>query len=689
MSRADQRRNAQRGGRSGSGARNNNDGMGCVIAIIVAIALLGAGLGVAGTLGYQWYQKNHNQPVSVGYPENPDYTSKDGSVLLDHINDADLGDVAVDVQPDKKYVGTINDDPNLAFKSISTPTDISFYKDTKLVENVPSDKITVTLKYDPKLIPKGLNSRQVGMVVYDERLQSWVPILNAVADPATNTVTARAPHFSWFSAVVLDPLQKTIEAAGKTVQSTVSSVMTVADWFGQVVMELAAQLVRDITGTPPDLKCDPASKQVSVATTSALDKLMACTESSGDNAKLKISNGYAFPMLTDELPKGVSLSEQDVWDNGANLPDMIRNLYWTNHNRAYISGAEINTVTVTPEMQQSAQITMHPDSDALAFDIGLAALSIIAPEAAPAKKAVKSSIEAIIKNGHVDKAELDAANSWVSQSYNYTDCVVGSSHDLDEQPFSGDSVNTASDVAHDCLSSIFDKLDLKGALAELLSDLKVIPGVLQSSLYTISAAVLESLPQQFDSIKMHDPIVTVTRSGAAHKQSKTEQPKVKETPKPKETKQSEGNWGNYKSLVGTWSAGHELGRTYLTITPSAQGSTYKVPWAKCSKNYDAGTLTNCKVSGTIAFMPGNPSSAYWGAPKAVETGTGKNITLQQEFIDLYEGKASTMTLAPDGHSVIVSGGPYDGVEFCDAYMYKFNDNANSPHYGRCNLKVSS
>ncbi len=682
MSRADQRRSAQNGGRNSSGNNRNTQSSGCgpFLIFILVIALLGAGLGVAGTLGYQWYQKGHNQPVSVEYPENPDYTSKDGSVLLDNIDAADLGDVSVDAKPDKKYASSIDESPRLALKAISTPTDVSFYKGTKLVEDVPSDTITVTLKYDPKLIPKGLNSRQVGMVVYDEHLQSWVPILNAKADPATNTVTARAPHFSWFSAIVLDPLQKTIEAAGKNIQSTVTNVMTVADWIAQVTQALVGALVDDITGTPPNLKCDPTSKQVQVSTSSTLDKLKGCTQSAGDNATVKLSNGYAFPMLTDELPEGVTLTMQDVWDNGANLPDMIRSLYWTGQNRAYISGAGISSVTVTPEMQQSAKTTMKLDSDALSFDMGLAVLSLFQPEAAPAKKAVKDSLESIIKTGMVDKTKLNAASSWVSQSYDYADCVAGASHDLDEQPFSDNSVNTASGVAHDCLSTLFSKINLKGALAELLSDLKVIPATLQSLLYTTSAAVLESLPKEFDSIKMHDPTATVTRSGAAPKPSKTEKPKA--SAKPKETKSNEAAWGNFKSLVGSWKADVFLGAVTITIKPDATGK-YNVPWSKCTDDYDAGTLVNCKVNGTIAFGPGNPSSAYWGVPKATNLDTGKNQPLLPEVIAQYKGQSSYVTLSSDKHTITFDGGPYNGLEFCDAYMYKYDNDANSPHWGRC------
>ena len=656
---------------------NNSSGCGFIAAIIAFFVLIGAALGVGGTLGYQRYTDRQNKPISVEYPEEPEFRAADNSVLLDYADDAVPGDAEIRLTPNNKNRESIDDNPRLAFKAIGTPVDIAFMDGNKdLSHEVASDKVTVTLKYNPKDIPKGLNSQQVGMAVFDEHLESWVPILNAKADPSTNTVTARAPHFSWFSVFVLDPLQKTVEAAGKTIESTINSTMTVADWLWQVVQRLTGELVKDLTGTPPELKCDSTSKRISVTVTSPSDKVKACMQASGNNDRLKLSNGFAFPMLTDELPHGIKLEEQDVWDNGDNLPDMVRSLYWTSQNRAYISGAEISSVTVTPEMQDKRNIDMDLDSEALSFDIGFAVLAFLAPQADPAKQAVKSAIQGIIKNGSINKAELDQASSWVSQSYDYADCVAGSSHDLDQHPFSNDATQDAANVAHSCLSSVFSGLNLEGALANLLSNLKVIPGVIQSTLYALSAAVLDTLPEQFDSIKIKAPMATVTRTGSVPAEPKQED-KPKETPKPTPSKTKEVTQGNYKSLIGTW----YMGVLTITIKADATGS-YKSSLALCTTDYDTGSMVGCRSKGALTFTPGNPTSVFWGDPSFANS-EGTPIKVADEVVNRIKGQSSALSTTDDPRVLMFTEGLYAGIELCNKEMLEYSKNANSPHWARC------
>lgn len=582
-------------------SRNNSSGCGILAAVVAFLLLLGAACGAGGLYLYQEYWPRDKQ-LSVEYPEDPEFRAQDGSVLLDYADNAVPSNAEVTLTPDNKFRASIDDNPRLAFKAIGTPVDIAFKDGTRnLSDQVASDKVTVTLKYNPKDIPKGLNSQQVGMAVYDESLDSWVPILNAKADPRTNTITARAPHFSWFSVFVLDPLQKTVEAAGKTIQSTVNNTMTVADWLWQVVQRLASELARDLTGTPPELKCDSASKHVSVTVTSPLDKVKGCMQPAGGNDRLRISNGFAFPMLTDELPYGIKLEEQDVWDNGDNLPDMIRSMYWTSQNRAYVSGAEISSVTVTSDMDDKREIKMDLDSDALAFDIGFAVLSFLAPQASPAKQAVKSAIQGIIKNGSINKAELDAASSWVSQSYDYADCVAGSSHDLDDHPFSNDATQDAANVAHSCLSSLFNGINLEGALAELLSNLKVIPGIIQSVLYAGGAAILDTLPQQFDSIKVKAPLATVTRNGSAPA-APTQEAKPKDTPKPTPPKAQKVNVGKF---AGKWRSTN----TVLTINKDGTGLYTRATFC------EEPIICDLKVPVTFEAGPHGGLLGVYGEPK--------------------------------------------------------------------------
>lgn len=642
---------------------------------MLVIALIGAGLGVAGTLGWQWFDRTYNQPISVDYPEKPAYTSKDGSLMLN----GDLPDgAAIGTSYKEEYAKGINDNPRLAFKTLTTPVDITLYESStskKVVnDQVESDTVTVTLKYDPKSIPKGLTSLQVGMVVYDQNLQSWVPILNAKADPKTNTVTARAPHFSWFSAIVLDPAKSVINVAGQAIQSTIDSFTTVGSWMIQVVSKVAGMLANDL-GVPPDLKCDKVSKDVSVSVASPFNAFKGCVETAAPLDRVKIRNGYAFPVYTeDKLPDGLTLTMEDVWDNGANLQDAVRSMFWANQHKLYVSGTSIGSVTATAALNKPTTLKFEVEGDALAFDMGFAVLSVLAPETAGSKAAVKTVLEKIVSGAVVSSATINEASSWLAQTYDLADCTVGAAHDID-QPYDEAGMNAAAGVAHDCLGSILDGLSLEGALADLLSNLKVIPGMIEATLYGASKAVLDGMPEQLDGIKMKSPTATITRDGASAQSEPGKDDKKTEAPKA-----DNGNWGNYKSLIGTWKGGD----LSLDIKEGATGTFTWAP-AACPNDRDSGTFTWCTIKGDLSFMPSDKSTVWFHVKSATSNKDGGKLTLLPEVDQKIQAFGGYVTLSGDKHSVIIEMPAYPGqtIEYCDSYMLKFSNDANSPHWKRC------
>jgi hypothetical protein len=645
------------------------------IGFILVIALIGAGLGVGGTLGWQWFDRTHNQPISVDYPEHPAFTSDDGNIMLN----GELPDGAVGTEYDKKYIDTINKNPQLAFKALTTPVDITLYDGPdsgKIInDQIESDKVTVTLKYDPALIPKGLTSLQVGMVVYDEQLQSWVPILNAKADPKTNTVTARAPHFSWFSAIVLDPAKNVVNVAGQAIQSTIDSFTTVTSWLVQVVAKVASMLANDL-GVPPELKCDKESKAVSVSVASPFDALKGCVETAAPLDRVKLRNGYAFPVYTeDKLPDGLTLSMDDVWDNGANLQDAVRSMFWANQHKLYVPGTSIGSVTATAGLSKPTTLKFEVEGDALAFDMGFAALSVLAPEAAGSKAAIKTVVEKIVSGATVSRETIDKASSWVAQTYDLADCTVGAAHDID-QPYDDAGMNAAAGVAHDCLGGIFDGLNLEGALADLLSNLKVIPGMVEATLYGTSKAVLDGMPVQLDGIKMKSPTATITRNGAAPQAEPGKDDKDKQTTAPA----NEGNWGNYKSLIGTWKGGDLT----IDIKDGAVGTFTWSP-AACPNDRDSGKFTWCTIKGDLSFMPSDKSTVWFHVKSTVSVNGGDKLTLLPEVDQKIQAFGGYVTLAGDKHSVLIDmpAHPGSSIEYCDDYMLKFSNDTNSPHWKRC------
>ncbi|HEU4914390.1 MAG TPA: hypothetical protein VFT16_03230 [Candidatus Saccharimonadales bacterium] len=630
------------------------------VAVLVALALLAGG----GWYGYKWY--TDPPAAAIGYPTNPSFKSDDGNVMLTVPDRAMKKGTQVSFTSEAKYTESVTDS-KLAFKPVSTPVDIKVAQGSLM-----SDKVAVTLKYDPKLIPKELNSRQVGMVVYDPDLGSWVPILNAKADPKTGTVTALAPHFSWFAAIVLDPLQSVVEVAGQAIKTVVDSTVTVASWTIGLINNLAGNIVKDLFGIAPELKCGTTSKQVEVSTASALDMLSGCVEAADKNDRLRLRNGYAFPMLTRDLPKGITLAESDIWDNGADIPDLIRSSFWASNGKMYLSGASLASATVTPDLQK-ATLTMDIDSEAVATSIGLAVLMAFSPSTTAAKAALRVAAETVAKGKKIaDMVDKNAA--WVQQTYGTLDCIVGASHEPIDSMFGQDGYETAADVAHDCLGTTLDGLNLEGALSEVLSSIKVIPQVIQTVVYGTSDAVLASLPQQLDGIKMKPPAATVIRKGTATQPSTPKDDSKASTPA------TSGNWGNFKSLVGTWKGGV----TTLVIKEDATG-IYGLSQFTCLNNPDTGTFTWCVIKGNLSFMPGERSSVWFGTPSATVKEDGAPLTPLPETVQYFKQFAGNLTLADDGHSIIltVAAQPGTKLEYCDSYMLKHSNDPSSPHWARC------
>ncbi|MCU1685173.1 MAG: hypothetical protein JWQ81_5912 [Amycolatopsis sp.] len=132
---------------------------------------------------------------------------------------------------------------------------------------------TVTLTYDPALVPAGLTADQVGLAVFDRELDSWIPILGAKANPARHTVSGIAPHFSLFSPVVLNQAKALVNVAGKAIHTIIDSSVSFAKWAAQLLTELTHTLVNDLFGIAPDLACKPAATEFTVTTKSLLNRL--------------------------------------------------------------------------------------------------------------------------------------------------------------------------------------------------------------------------------------------------------------------------------------------------------------------------------------------------------------------------------------------------------------------------------
>ena len=77
--------------------------------------------------------------------------------------------------------------------------------------------ITLSFTFDPALIPEGVAVEDLVIVYWDETAGEWVELENIVVDPATNTISGDASHFTAFTVVA-----RTSPAAFTTSSLTIS-----------------------------------------------------------------------------------------------------------------------------------------------------------------------------------------------------------------------------------------------------------------------------------------------------------------------------------------------------------------------------------------------------------------------------------------------------------------------------------
>ena len=57
----------------------------------------------------------------------------------------------------------------------------------------------MTLKYDPGLVPSGVDASKLVIAYYDSATSKWVVVAGSVVDTVNHTVTAQVSHFTLFA----------------------------------------------------------------------------------------------------------------------------------------------------------------------------------------------------------------------------------------------------------------------------------------------------------------------------------------------------------------------------------------------------------------------------------------------------------------------------------------------------------
>ncbi|MFJ4480254.1 hypothetical protein [Streptomyces xanthochromogenes] len=368
----------------------------------------------------------------------------------------------------------------------------------------------VTLSYNPKQLPPGTTTSQIGILVFDPKLGAWFPLIDSRVDGAAHRVTGTAPHFSLFETFAIAPGKRLLHIAGRGIQVIVDAATSILDYFQKLIAVTASVIVEDLFAVPPELKCDRPSRVVTASTHTAIgdDLFHACTDGDGKDITLNMVNGVAYPVRLDRLPQGVTVSIKDALGSGDTV-SVIRNLYYMTQGQKVIAGAKQGSVTVNDKMTSTVNLHGHMDGTAVAFDMLLGTLLAFMP----ALSADKSWLEGIVQN--IAESQTSKAGgsglAKAAQTATHTatstpatsggqpdraaelgnvlaagDCILDSKDAIAYDGPPSDRFKSAVKAAQTCGKLVLSQFNATDLIPALLDSLKLVPEIVQAQLAGIS-----------------------------------------------------------------------------------------------------------------------------------------------------------------------------------------------------------
>jgi len=322
-------------------------------------------------------------------------------------------------------------------------------------------------------------------------------------NPQTHTVSAIAPHFSIFSVVFLDPAKRLVHIGGFVISTVINGTTTIAKWFGDLLNQLVVATFKDLFGIAPNLQrsCSPASQDVIVATKSILNRLTACAvPASGGDTKLRIRNGYGFPVRINTFPMGFTQRPSDIFTNGSSdILNLLRNVYYHFLRQAVLPGADLGSVTVTTTQKGSSTLSLNLDAMSIAEDVGLTVLFLFVPAGKVAdafgEAGLKAALQTVFTVGKADSSS--GAMVWIQRGFDILDCTNKFLHNIPDlaASFSRENIDRLVEIGRSCISSIMEKFSLESILVDILGSLKVVPSLVEA---TVAEALNKGLPAGFN-----------------------------------------------------------------------------------------------------------------------------------------------------------------------------------------------
>jgi hypothetical protein len=426
----------------------------------------------------------NDEPVISDF--DPEHRVQSGRVTLGLPDDMTAANTPVTFTDSPKDKAAANG-AMYGISALGNPVDIhATNKDAKL----PDNKVLVSFSYDPATLPKGVSPANLGIALYDERLATWVPLLNAKVDEKARTVSAVSPHFSKLVDIFLDPAKQAINIPGVgAIKTYIDAQMTVVKWYANFIKEVATDLFKKLAAIAPDLKCKRGTRTMKVTkTTGVADRLKGCIDDTdGSDKQLNLRNGYGWPLRSEKLPAGINMNFDDVLETGNDTVGLFRGAYWASRGHAIIEPAELGRVSIHKDMKQSAIITYNLDSDAVGVDIVVAVLTVLGGVKAFERGAVKGVLKPLVQKGSSAFKEAVAAGgataAWTGVLMSQIDCVHGAiDNESPKEVANRKSYELAAEVASKCLSLAFETLNIQTAVGGVLDSLKILPELLQTTL---------------------------------------------------------------------------------------------------------------------------------------------------------------------------------------------------------------
>lgn len=299
---------------------------------------------------------------------------------------------------------------------------------------------------------------------------------------------------------------------GFVISTVINGTITIVKWFGDLLGKLIRATINDLFGIAPHLTCSPVSSDLVVEARSILNRLTACAQpaSNGDES-LRMRNGYGFPLRVNTFPSGYTQSWNDIFINGGDVLNQVRNGYWHFWRQAVLPGADLGSLTVKSTRQGTSQLNLNLDATSIAEDVVLSVLLLFVPvdkvAGAYGEKGIVNALQEVVRIGKNKGG--DGPSKWLQQAFDGLDCVNTFAHYIAKliPPFKKENLGSIVDVGRKCVSSIMDTLNLESVLVDILGSLKIVPEVVEA---TVAVALSTGQFPGFDSNTTQYSI-TVTR----------------------------------------------------------------------------------------------------------------------------------------------------------------------------------